>query len=204
MSVATVGLSAISAVYWKTGIDDMAQSRQTLRRNFPVLANLRYLFESLRPEIRQYFVESDTEATPFDRPHRSIAYQRAKAMTDTLPFGTRRDVYQDHYEFATHSLWPVEAPLQDSRVMFGGPECTKPYSASILNISAMSYGALSDNAVLALNKGAKMGDFFHNTGEGGISQFHLDGGGDIVWNVRQPNTRTPLSTRTCTRRGVLL
>lgn len=156
---------------------------RTQPSNFPVLGNVRYIFESIRPEIRQYFIESDSEASPFDRQHRAIAYQRAKQSCDTVPFGTRRDVYAEGYEFAGHSMWPVHAEPENSRVLIGGPGCTKPYSASLLNISAMSYGALSDNAVLALSTAAAKGGFYHNTGEGGMSRFHLEGGGDLVWNV---------------------
>uniref|UniRef100_A0A7S2R8T6 Glutamate synthase domain-containing protein n=1 Tax=Rhizochromulina marina TaxID=1034831 RepID=A0A7S2R8T6_9STRA len=176
-------LGAVTALYWKVGLDDMRQTSQTIRRNFPVLGNARYVLESLRPEIRQYFVESETEAMPFDRPHRSLAYQRAKNSIDTQPFGTKRDVYAEGYEFVTHSMWPKVATEEDSRVIVGGDECRQPYSASRLNISAMSYGALSDNAILALNTGARKGNFYHNTGEGGISRFHLDPGADVVWNI---------------------
>ena len=178
--------AAATAAYWKIGLDDLAQTTHTLRRNFPFLGNLRYLLESVRPEIRQYFIESDSDGAPFDRQHRSIVYQRAKDATDTLPFGTRRNVYEQQYEFAAHSMWPVVAAPEKSRVVFGGPDCKKPYSASILNVSGMSYGALSENAVLALSGAAKMGGFYHNTGEGGMSRFHLEGGGDLVWRVIHP------------------
>lgn len=169
-------------LFWYQGIKDMRQHRHTIRRNFPVIGNIRYLFESIRPEIRQYFIESDDFAQPFSRADRSVAYQRAKAMTDTLPFGTRKNVYETGYEWVNHSIWPTTVPKENERILIGGPHCKKPYSASLFNISAMSYGALSDNAITALNRGAKMGGFYHNTGEGGISRFHLQGG-DIVWNV---------------------
>lgn len=132
----------------------------------------------IRPEMRQYIVESDTDGRPFDRLHRSQIYQRAKNVDDTLPFGTRRDVYNSRYEWACHSMWPVKLTSEEAkRYVIGTAEygTTKPYSASVLNISAMSYGAISDHAILALSKGAKFGSFYHNTGEGGVSQFHLQG-----------------------------
>lgn len=172
------------AGYWVKGFRDMNQSSHTILRNFPVLGNARYLFEVIRPEIRQYFIESDQAGRPFDREHRSIVYQRAKDVQDTLPFGTRRDVYDSGYEWANHSMYPtVLDAKKDSKVMIGGPDCTRPYNASLLNISAMSYGALSDNAVLALSKAGKLGGFYHNTGEGGVSRFHKEGGAALVWNV---------------------
>lgn len=181
----TFGAAAFTGAYWKIGLDDLSQTSSTVRRNFPVLGHLRFILESLRPEIRQYFIEGDNEGAPFDRSNRSVVYQRAKGALDTLPFGTRRDVYQEGYEFAAHSMWPkmaVGAP-EKSRVSIGGPDCKAPYSASLLNVSGMSYGALSENAILALSRAAKEGGFYHNTGEGGMSRFHLEGGGDLVWNV---------------------
>lgn len=140
----------------------------------------------VRPEIRQYLVESDNDGRPFDRLHRTQVYQRAKNVDDTLAFGTRRDVYASHHEWACHSMWPTEVTDEEAkRAVVGTAEfgTTQPYSASVLNISAMSYGAISDNAILALNNGARMGNFYHNTGEGGVSRFHLEGGGDVVWNI---------------------
>lgn len=140
----------------------------------------------LRPEIRQYIVESDNDGTPFDRLHRNQVYQRAKNVDDTVPFGTRRNVYDIHHEWACHSMWPQEIKDEASkRTVVGTAEygTTKPYSASVLNVSGMSYGAISDNAILALNQGARHGNFYQNTGEGGVSRFHLQGGGDLVWNV---------------------
>ena len=134
--------------------------------------------------MHQYIVEPDNEGRPFDRLHRSQIYQRAKNVNDTMPFGTRRDVYDARHEWACHSMWPTTV-TEEPRAMFGTPSfsTTQPYSASVMNVSAMSYGAISDHAILALNTGAKMGNFYHNTGEGGVSRFHLEGGGDIVWNV---------------------
>ncbi len=175
--------SGATAGYWYLGLSDLKQTRHTIRRNFPVLGHMRYIFEQLRPEIYQYFVESDTSGVPFNREKRGMAYQRAKNIDATMPFGTKMDVYAEGYEWLNHSLWPQHIALEDSRTLVGGPQCTQPYSAALLNISAMSYGALSDNAILALNGGAKIGNFYHNTGEGGMSRFHLEPGGDLVWNI---------------------
>jgi len=175
--------SGATAWFWKMGLEDMSQENHTIRRNFPVLGRARYILEMLRPEIRQYFIESDKEAVPFSREQRSIVYARAKGQVDTLPMGTRRDVYLEGYEWGLHSMFPTHVKPEDARVSIGGPDCRQPYSASLMNISAMSYGALSDNAILALNKGAKMGGFYHNTGEGGLSKFHLAGSGDVVFQV---------------------
>jgi len=165
------------------GFIDMIQTKHTIRRNFPIIGNFRYFFELIRPEINQYFVESDLDGVPFSRELRSVVYQRAKKELDTLPYGTRRNLYEVGYEWVNHSLNPVHVEPEDLRVMIGSPECKYPYSASILNISAMSYGALSKNAVMALNKGAKMGNFAHNTGEGGISEYHFKYGGDLIWQI---------------------
>jgi glutamate synthase domain-containing protein 2 len=165
------------------GLRDILQNSQAIRRNFPVIGNFRYLFEEIRPEINQYFVESNTDGRPFSREQRSIVYQRAKKQTDTIPFGTQQNVYADDYEFLTHSLYPTHVDPKSLRVVIGSDLCKKPYSASIFNISAMSYGSLSKNAVLALNGGAKDGGFAHNTGEGGLSPYHLEPGGDIIWQI---------------------
>ncbi len=165
------------------GLYDICQVRHSILRNFPVLGHFRYLFEFIRPEIYQYFVENDTDGVPFDRDERSLVYQRAKAVRDTIPFGTKENVYKTGYEWINHSMAPVHNVPEDMRVMIGGPDCSQPYSASLLNISAMSYGSLSKNAILALSQGAKLGGFAHNTGEGGISPYHLDGGGDLIWQI---------------------
>lgn len=162
---------------------DMLQKNHTILRNFPVLGHFRFLFELIRPEIYQYFVESDTDGVPFDRDTRSLVYQRAKDVRDTVPFGTKEDVYEVGYEWVNHSMAPVHNAPEDMRVTIGGPDCTQPYSASLLNISAMSYGALSKNAILALSAGAKQGNFAHNTGEGGISPYHVEGGADLIWQI---------------------
>jgi len=165
------------------GLYDCVQGEHALLRNFPLLAHARYGMESIRPEIQQYFIESNIDAFPIDREMRSIVYQRAKGALETRPFGTQRDVYRVGYEWASHSLAPVEPMEEEPRVLIGGPDCTRPYSASVLNISAMSFGALSKNAVLALNGGARIGGFAHNTGEGGLSPYHLEPGGDLIWQI---------------------
>ena len=165
------------------GIYDYLQVAQSIPRNFPVLGRMRYLLEFVRPEIYQYFVESDTEGVPFDRDQRSLVYQRAKKVRDTVPFGTKEDLYIAGYEWINHSIAPIHHEPADLRITIGGPGCTQPYSASLLNISAMSYGSLSKNAVLALSRGAKLGGFAHNTGEGGISPYHMEGGGDLIWQI---------------------
>jgi glutamate synthase domain-containing protein 2 len=165
------------------GLLDMLQVKHAVRRNFPILGRARYLFEALRPEINQYFVESNSDGKPFSRNDRSVIYQRAKGELDTLPFGTQRDVYATGYEWINHSLAPMHPDESRQRVTVGGPDCRQPYSASMLNVSGMSYGSLSTNAVLALNTGAKMGNFAHNTGEGGLSPYHLEPGGDIIWQI---------------------
>ncbi len=165
------------------GIADVVQTKQAIRRNYPVLGHMRYILELIRPEINQYFIESNSDGKPFSRNDRSIVYQRAKGEVDTLPFGTQRDVYATGYEWINHSLAPTHVAAADSRVLVGGPDCTQPYSASLLNVSAMSYGSLSKNAILALNGGARIGGFAHNTGEGGLSPYHLSPGGDVIWQI---------------------
>ena len=162
----------------------MYQSKKTIRRNFPLLGRMRYLLESLGPEIRQYFVETDLDGKPFNRLQRSIVYQRSKKESDSMPFGTQLDVYKEGYEWINHSIRAISFSNvnENPRVNIGSSQCTKPYQASMFNISAMSFGSLSKNAILALNNGAKQGGFYHNTGEGGLSPYHLQGG-DVVWNI---------------------
>ena len=163
----------------------MKQTRHAVRRNFPLIGRGRWLMESLGPFVRQYLIESDTDGAPINRMFRSIVYQRAKGELETVPFGTRVDTYRDGYEWIGHSLSAIclEKPHNDLRIKVGGALCEQPYLASIFNISAMSFGALSRNAVLALNAGAADGGFYHNTGEGGISRYHLEPGGDLVWQI---------------------
>ena len=159
------------------------QNAQAIRSNFPIIGNFRYIFEEIRPEINQYFVESNTDGKPFSREQRSIVYQRAKKQVDTVPFGTQQNVYADGYEYLTHSIYPTHVDHKTLRITIGSDLCKQPYSASIFNISAMSYGSLSQNAILALNGGAKDGGFAHNTGEGGLSPHHLEAGGDLIWQI---------------------
>ena len=174
------------------GLWDMLQKRHAILRNYPVMGHFRFIFEFIRPEIRQYFIEGDTEALPFSRAERSLVYQRAKGQVDNRPFGTQLDVGEQGYEWVNHSMQPTKLSSHDFRVWIGGsPDqgaegaepCTKPYHASVFNISAMSFGALSGNAIQALNQGAKIGGFIHDTGEGSISQYHRMHGGDLIWEV---------------------
>ena len=179
------------AWYWGVGLTaamvalgtwDLLQKRSTLRRNYPVMAHFRYGLESIGPEIRQYFVQSDLEDVPFSRQQRALIYQRAKNEMDTVPFGTLRSTYAVDYEWINHSLAPTAIAKHDFRVLIGA-NCAKPYSASVFNISAMSFGSLSANAIRALNEGARRGGFYHDTGEGSISPYHREMGGDLVWEI---------------------
>lgn len=182
------------SIYWSyavllplffLGLFDVYQSKRAIRRNFPLFGRLRYIMEDMRPKIQQYFIERDTDGSPFNRIHRNVIYQRAKKEMDTTPFGTQLNVYESNYEWLNHSInaLPFNVANEDPRVIIGGPYCTQPYSASVFNVSAMSYGALSKNAIMALNQGAKLGSFAHNTGEGGLSDYHLEGGGDLIWQI---------------------
>jgi glutamate synthase domain-containing protein 2 len=178
-----VALFALCALLSAIGLWDMLQSAHSLRRNYPILANLRFLLEEIRPEIRQYFLESELDGAPFNRSKRAVVYQRSKGQIDKRPFGTQLDVYGENYEWLTHSIAPRPVPDHDFRIRIGGPDCTTPYSLSVLNISAMSFGALSANAIRALNRGAKLGGFAHDTGEGSYSVHHREFGGDIIWEI---------------------
>ena len=166
------------------GLYDMYQCKKTIRRNFPLLGRMRYLLESIGPEIRQYFIETDLDGKPFNRLQRQIVYSRSKKENDTMPFGTQLDVYKEGYEWINHSISALhfDKVNENPRIHIGSSQCEKPYDASMFNISAMSFGSLSKNAIIALNNGAKMGKFYHNTGEGGLSPYHLQGG-DVVWNI---------------------
>ncbi|WP_235581051.1 FMN-binding glutamate synthase family protein [Pseudorhodoferax sp. Leaf265] len=173
-----------------TGVHDLRQTRHAILRNYPVIGHMRFLLEFIRPEIRQYFIESDAEAAPFSRAQRSLVYQRAKGDPDNRPFGTHLDVSLLGYEWINHSMQPTRLAGHDFRVDIGDTgapahthPCTQPYSASVFNISAMSFGALSANAIQALNRGAKLGSFAHDTGEGSISQYHRQHGGDLIWEI---------------------
>ncbi len=178
-AVLLVLLGAIAALTLR----DLLQTRHAIRRNFPLIGRLRYLFEAIRPEINQYFIESNEDGTPFSRELRSVVYQRAKREVDSVPFGMRRDAYEPGHEWVSHSLAPSRIDERTMRTVVGGPRCKQPYDMSIFVVSAMSYGALSKNAVLALNTGAKTGGFAHNTGEGGVSPYHLEPGGDLIWQI---------------------
>ena len=165
-----------------TGTWDLVQRKHTVSRNYPILAHFRYFLESIGPEIRQYFIQSDTDERPFSREQRTIVYQRAKNVLDKRPFGSQLGMYDEGFEWINHSLQPSTLKDADFRIVIG-KQCAKPYNASVFNISAMSFGSLSANAILSLNTGAKMGDFYHDTGEGSISRYHREPGGDLVWEI---------------------
>ncbi len=162
---------------------DALQRHHSLRRNFPLIARIRWLFEALRPFLYAYIVESPLDGRPFARTERDLVYARAKGELDSHPFGTELDVYSDEYEWMSHSIAPSTEPDRTQRVLVGGPQCALPYAAAPLNISAMSFGSLGANAIEALNRGAQMGNFYHDTGEGGFSPYHRIHGGDIVWEL---------------------
>ena len=165
------------------GTRDLIQTRHAVLRNYPISAHLRFLLERIRPEMRQYFFEDEKDGRPFSRDKRAVAYQRAKMVLDKRPFGTQYDVYAEGFEWVRHSMLPRPLATAPFRVWIGGPDCLRPYNASIFNISAMSFGALSANAIRALNKGGKAGSFAHDTGEGGLSPYHRENGGDIIWEI---------------------
>ncbi|MEJ0064601.1 MAG: FMN-binding glutamate synthase family protein [Caulobacteraceae bacterium] len=179
-SAAVVVFAALCLV----GVYDLIQRRHSILRNYPVIGHIRWISELIRPEIRQYMVEADEEAAPFSRSQRSLVYQRAKGDPGERPFGTLLDTYRNGYEFVAHSIAPVKAADPATfRITIGNEQCARPYSASVFNVSAMSFGSLSANAIRALNAGAKRGGFSHDTGEGSISPYHLEMGGDIVWEL---------------------
>jgi glutamate synthase domain-containing protein 2 len=177
-------LTLLTLLLSAVGLYDLRQTAHAVRRNYPILGNIRYLVEAIRPEIRQYLLESDSDMLPFSRAQRSLVYARAKNQSADKPFGTLTDVYQSGFEFIGHSMLPAEhCDPSTFRVSIGGPECRQPYSASVFNISAMSFGSLSANAIRALNQGAQLGGFYHDTGEGSISPYHREYGGDLVWEL---------------------
>lgn len=177
-------VAVIAGLLTLLGLWDMTQRQHSVLRNYPVIGHIRWLVEMVRPEIRQYLLESDEDAAPFSRDQRSLAYRRAKGISSDHPFGTQVDVYARDYEFIQHSIAPIARPdPQSFRITIGNNQCAQPYSASIFNISAMSFGSLSANAIRALNKGAALGSFYHDTGEGSVSRYHREFGGDIVWEV---------------------
>jgi glutamate synthase domain-containing protein 2 len=165
------------------GLYDLQQQQHAILRNYPIIGHLRFMLETIRPEIRQYFLESETEAAPFSRAQRTLVYTRAKGQSDKRPFGTQLDTRAIGYEWINHSITPSVLQSHDFRVMVGGTDCKQPYSMSLFNISAMSFGALSANAIMALNQGAKLGGFAHDTGEGSISRHHRTYGGDLIWEI---------------------
>ena len=164
------------------GLRDALQNKHAIKKNFPIIGNMRYLLESISPEIQQYFVERRTDGRPISKNKRAVIYQRSKNLGSTHPFGTEENIYSEGYEFITQSLYPATNLHDEPRVTIGGKDCTQPYSASLYNVSAMSFGSLSKNAVMALNRGAKKGNFYQNTGEGGIAPYHLQGG-DLCWQI---------------------
>ncbi|MCR9087715.1 MAG: FMN-binding glutamate synthase family protein [Rhodobacteraceae bacterium] len=174
---------ALLGIYTIVGLYDLYFSRHTLNRLYPVAAYIRYALESIRPEIHQYFIASDTDELPFSREDRNLVYRRAQDLDDTMPFGTEHDIMAPGYGGAAHSINPTTVREETKRVMIGGEQCTQPYNAARLNCSAMSFGALGANAIRAINRGARVGGFYHNTGEGGLSPYHLQEGGDIVWQI---------------------
>ncbi|MEU5214171.1 FMN-binding glutamate synthase family protein [Streptomyces sp. NPDC020742] len=165
------------------GLWDILQRRHSVLRNYPVLGHLRFLLEGIRPELQQYFIERNYDGRPFDRDVRSLVYQRSKGTDAEEPFGTDRDVYAEGYEFLVPSMTPRPVPDKPPMVRVGGPDCTRPYEMALLNVPAMSFGALSTNAIVALNQGAARGGFAHDTGEGGLSEYHLRHGGDLIWEI---------------------
>jgi glutamate synthase domain-containing protein 2 len=165
------------------GAHDLIQTRHSILRNYPIVGHLRFIFEAIRPEIRQYLIEDERDPLPYSRTHRALVYRRAKNVLDSQPFGTLKNVDEVGYGWISHSIRPLTITDHDFRVRIGGSRCAQPYDASVLNISGTSFGAVSANAIMALNKGARMGGFAHNTGEGSISEYHRRHGGDIIWQV---------------------
>jgi glutamate synthase domain-containing protein 2 len=172
----------IPLAFFILGVYDKIQTKHSILRNYPILGHMRYLIEYIRPEMRQYIVESDTEEVPFSRAQRAVVYQRSKKQVDSQAFGTKIDVMRPAHEWMIHSMKPSTITSSDFRITVG-PNCKQPYSMSVFNISAMSFGALSANAIRALNLGAKMGNFAHDTGEGSVSKYHLENGGDLIYQV---------------------
>ena len=190
LSLLASGLTSLSP-WWPllflgltlVGIYDLRQTHHAVLRNYPVIGHLRFMLEYIRPELRQYFLESETEATPFSRAQRTLVYTRAKSQADKRPFGTQLDVRAVGYEWINHSIAPSHIASDDFRVRVGGAACQRPYDISLFNVSAMSFGALSANAIMALNRGARLGGFAHDTGEGSISRHHRSQGGDLIWEI---------------------
>jgi glutamate synthase domain-containing protein 2 len=165
------------------GMHDLIQTRHAILRNYPVIGHIRFMLEAIRPELRQYLIEDERDPVPFSREHRALVYRRAKGVQDSQPLGTVKDVNAVGYGWISHSIRPVTITDSDFRLTIGGPACRRPYEASVLNISGTSFGAMGANAIMAFNKGAKLGGFAHNTGEGSISPHHRRFGGDIIWQI---------------------
>ena len=165
------------------GLYDVLQTRHAILRNYPIIGHLRFILETVRPEIRQYFIEGERDELPFSLEQRALVYRRAKGVNASQPFGTLLDLDAAGYSWMSHSVRPTQIADPDFRVRIGGPDCRQPYDASILNISGTSFGALSGNAIMSLNRGAKIGGFAHNTGEGSISPYHRRHGGDVIWQI---------------------
>ena len=181
---APLGLAFLGCLFLGLlGVRDLIQTKHSVLRTYPISAHLRFLLEHIRPEMRQYFFESETDGLPFSRTQRAVVYQRAKMQLDKRPFGTQLDTDKLGFEWLRHSMAPAKVAEEPFRIVVGGPDCKQPYVASVFNISAMSFGALSANAIRALNRGAKLGGFAHDTGEGGFSPYHREGGGDVIWEL---------------------
>lgn len=179
----TNAITGAAAATAALGARDLLQRKHSVLRNYPVVGHMRYLLEDIRPELQQYFIERNYDGRPFDRDTRSIIYERAKGVHGEQAFGTERLVTEPGYEYLVHSTFPLDPPKEALRVRIGGPNCTQPYDMALMNVSAMSFGALSANAIRALNKGAEMGGFAHDTGEGGLSKYHQENNGDLVWEI---------------------
>ena len=193
-SIAATALAVALSLWWLVmaiplailaalGVYDLLQTKHSILRNYPILGHFRFALESVRPELQQYFIERDTDGTPFDRAARTLIYERAKGVNQEQAFGTELDLYATGASWLVHSIAPKTPSTEQHRVTVGGPQCSEPYQMALLNVSAMSFGALSANAILALNEGAKRGGFAHDTGEGGLSRYHLQNGGDLVWEI---------------------
>jgi glutamate synthase domain-containing protein 2 len=179
----SIACAVLLVIALGVAIHDVVQKKHSILRNYPLAGHLRFLFEDIRPELQQYFIERNFDGRPYDRDTRSIIYERAKGIAGEQAFGTERDVTAPGYEWLLHTARPLPTPKEPPRVRVGGPDCSQPYDMSLLNVSAMSFGALSANALRALNGGAKLGGFAHDTGEGGLTEYHLEGGGDLIWEV---------------------
>ncbi|MEA2157404.1 MAG: hypothetical protein QOE11_3544 [Solirubrobacteraceae bacterium] len=181
--VFSIGGAVLLGLLLCVAVHDLVQRRHSILRNYPLAGHLRFLFEAIRPEMQQYFIERNYDGRPFDRDTRTVIYERAKGIHGEQAFGTERDVAEPGYEWLLHTNAALDPPDEPPRVRIGGPHCTQPYDMALLNVSAMSFGALSANAIRALNGGARLGGFAHDTGEGGLTEYHLENGGDLIWEI---------------------